>query len=254
MNNSSDLTRLAEWAANPTPDSLAQLNHALHHPATCCHALIALKAAKTDEAAQLAVDFLTGSGQRTADDGRKLFDKINVQRDRRIFKGLQDNYGDIPLCVWLVSQFAAAPDEYAEFLEWRAGLNPHLITVVTLDDAPEACNILRLMINVGGDMLMVGEAPDAIQGAEVVRRLQPDVILLDHMMPKLDSIGAVRLLRPLAPNSKIIYRSYNYVDMHPMRDEVLAEGADAWMDYGPILPRDVPPIIRRAYYGEDVPS
>jgi CheY-like chemotaxis protein len=51
---------------------------------------------------------------------------------------------------------------------------------------------------------VVSDGPQAIQKAE---ELQPDVILLDVGLPKLNGIEAARRIRKIAPNSKILFLS-----------------------------------------------
>ena len=55
------------------------------------------------------------------------------------------------------------------------------------------------------ELQIVAEASDGIEAVQKSRQLQPDVILLDIGLPKLNGIEAARQIREIAPQSKIIF-------------------------------------------------
>lgn len=56
---------------------------------------------------------------------------------------------------------------------------------------------------------VVGEAADGLQAIELAQRLQPDLIVLDIGLPRLNGIEAARTIRDRSPNSKILFLSEN---------------------------------------------
>ena len=66
------------------------------------------------------------------------------------------------------------------------------IRVVVVDDQPLVRMGLRTLINSEDDLELVGEAEDGRAGLELVRRVRPDVVLMDIRMPRLDGIAALR--------------------------------------------------------------
>ncbi len=70
-----------------------------------------------------------------------------------------------------------------------------MIKVLVADDHALARGGLRAMLDVQGDLQVVGEAEDGAQAVEEAIRLRPDVVVMDIRMPRLDGIEATRRLR-----------------------------------------------------------
>src|SRR4030042_4747746 len=51
---------------------------------------------------------------------------------------------------------------------------------------------------------VVGEASDGLEALEQARRLQPDIVRLDIMMPRCDGLEATRLIKAEMPDAKIV--------------------------------------------------
>jgi DNA-binding NarL/FixJ family response regulator len=56
---------------------------------------------------------------------------------------------------------------------------------------------------------IVGEASDGLEAIQKAKELQPDLILLDVALPKLNGIEAAPSLCKVAPESKILFLSAN---------------------------------------------
>ena len=67
-----------------------------------------------------------------------------------------------------------------------------MISVVLADDQAMIRAGLRLILEAEDDVKVVGEASDGEQAIEITRQAQPDVVLMDVQMPKLDGIEATR--------------------------------------------------------------
>ena len=77
-------------------------------------------------------------------------------------------------------------------------------TVIIADDHPIFRKGLRLVIEDAG-MRVLAEADDGAEALELVRRLRPDVAVIDVEMPKLDGFELARLLRDEKLGVEIIF-------------------------------------------------
>lgn len=66
------------------------------------------------------------------------------------------------------------------------------IRLLLVDDHPVVREGLRGMLSSQPDFLVVGEANDGGEGVALAAQLQPDVVLMDLRMPRLDGVGAIR--------------------------------------------------------------
>jgi DNA-binding NarL/FixJ family response regulator len=55
--------------------------------------------------------------------------------------------------------------------------------------------------------IVIGEAVDGLQAVQQAEELQPDLILLDLSLPKLNGMEAFRRIRKLSPRSKVVIMS-----------------------------------------------
>ena len=70
-----------------------------------------------------------------------------------------------------------------------------MIRVVLVDDQTLVRRGIRALLELAGDITIVGEAEDGVAGATIIRRERPDVVLLDVRMPKAGGLDLLRELR-----------------------------------------------------------
>ena len=73
-------------------------------------------------------------------------------------------------------------------------------TIVIADDDGVARSILRLMLK-EDDYDVVAEVLNGEDAVETCAKLQPDVVCLDVMMPKLNGIEALKAIREKSPHT-----------------------------------------------------
>jgi len=78
------------------------------------------------------------------------------------------------------------------------------IRILIADDHAIVREGLRALIGTKPDMELVGEAADGVEAVLKARSLQPDVILLDLVMPRKDGIEAIGEIKRENPKARIL--------------------------------------------------
>jgi two-component system chemotaxis response regulator CheY len=76
-------------------------------------------------------------------------------------------------------------------------------TVLLCDDALFMRAMLRGIVTSGGYEI-IGEAGDGRAAVELYATLRPDVVIMDMVMPEMSGVDAVRQIRALDPNARIV--------------------------------------------------
>jgi DNA-binding NarL/FixJ family response regulator len=79
-----------------------------------------------------------------------------------------------------------------------------MIRVVLVDDQQLMRSGLRMMLETQGDIEVVGEAGDGDEGIELIRSLDPDVVLMDIRMPGKDGLAATEELAAQSHPAKVV--------------------------------------------------
>lgn len=120
--------------------------------------------------------------------------------------------------------------------------------VLVVDDEEAILELLKYNLEKEGYKVKI--APDGVKGVEIARKFEPDVILLDIMMPKQDGVETCRQIReiPALSNAFIIFltaRSEEYSEV-----AAFDAGADDYITK-PIKPRALMSRIS-AYFRRDI--
>jgi CheY-like chemotaxis protein len=242
MDNQERRQEIKRLATTPSGDSLQLLSDALHSPITLCTALSALKTIGTPEALGVIQDFGSQNGF-TSLEMDQLLQSLSDNLFNRAAKMIYQRYDEFPLPLLAIWSSMMNERILADFEHWRGQQSHSMTTVFHIDDAPQALQVFRLMINIQGDMISLGTAKNATEGAALAQPLQPDVIILDHMLPGLGGIEALDYIHGLLPASKIIFHSYRAYEPE-LKKEALEHGAERVEIYGAMLAKDLGNMIR----------
>ena len=78
------------------------------------------------------------------------------------------------------------------------------IKILIVDDHSVVRQGLRMFLALDPDLTIVGEADNGLAALEQARVLQPDVVLMDLLMPVMDGITAIGRFRQELPDIEII--------------------------------------------------
>jgi two-component system, NarL family, response regulator LiaR len=78
------------------------------------------------------------------------------------------------------------------------------IRVLIADDHAVVRQGLRMFLSLDPDLELVGEAANGQEALVLARRLKPDVVLMDLIMPEMDGIEATEIIRRELPDVEVI--------------------------------------------------
>ena len=115
------------------------------------------------------------------------------------------------------------------------------IRVLLADDHGDIIEMLRFAFSVYGSLEVVGSAFNGSVAVELAVDLQPDIAVVDLMMPGMSGFDAIPQIRSGAPATRIVVLSA--VDDANSRKLALEAGADLYLVKG-VLPREMARVLR----------
>lgn len=82
-----------------------------------------------------------------------------------------------------------------------------LIRTMIVDDHIDIAVMFETLLAFSKDFTVISRAKNGREALDVAEQTQPDLILLDVMMPEMDGIEALPHLRALVPHAKIVFLS-----------------------------------------------
>jgi DNA-binding NarL/FixJ family response regulator len=125
------------------------------------------------------------------------------------------------------------------------------VRVLVVDDDPLVRSALRLVLGGDPSVELAGEAADGVEARSAVRRLRPDVVLMDLRMPRQDGLSATRDILADPDHPQIVVLTTFDAD-----ETVLAAvraGASGFL-LEDTAPQDILTAIHRVHGGEPMLS
>jgi CheY-like chemotaxis protein len=116
--------------------------------------------------------------------------------------------------------------------------------VLLVDDSPAFRGLLQWYLGTLPELEIIAEATDGEQAIAEVARLQPDLVLMDVRMPKMDGLEATRRIRAGLQSPQILLLT-NHATAIPA-GLVAEAGADALLDKAELADRLPAAIARMA--------
>jgi DNA-binding NarL/FixJ family response regulator len=121
-----------------------------------------------------------------------------------------------------------------------------VIRVLIADDHAVVRQGLRTFLDLQDDIEVVAEAGDGAEALEAAARLEPDIVLIDLVMPGVDGIEALRRLREQVPTARAIVLS-SFVDDDKLFPAIRAGAAGYLLK--DVQPQELVEAIRTVHRG-----
>jgi len=102
-----------------------------------------------------------------------------------------------------------------------------IVRILVVDDFLPWHRFVASMLKDEPRLRIVGEASDGLDAVQKARELQPDLVVLDIGLPKVNGIEVARRIRQVSPKSKILFLSENR--SWDIAEEALRTGAGGYV-------------------------
>jgi len=94
-----------------------------------------------------------------------------------------------------------------EYISSQANSEPRPVRILLVDDAARVRHELRQLLELSGEVQVVGEAGNGQEAVRLIAELTPDVIVMDLEMPILDGYEATRQIKTIWPALRVVILS-----------------------------------------------
>lgn len=123
------------------------------------------------------------------------------------------------------------------------------LKIIIVDDNIELTSILTEYLNNQSDIDVIAIAKDGIEACEMISSKQPDIVILDIIMPGLDGISVIENMNKLSLSKKPVYIILSAVSQDKTIKKALALGAEYYF----IKPFDMEILISRIRKSKRIP-
>jgi DNA-binding NarL/FixJ family response regulator len=104
------------------------------------------------------------------------------------------------------------------------------IKLLIVDDLEHVRQGLRTILELAGDLKVVGEASNGLEAIQRVEQLRPDAVLMDLVMPQMDGLEAAQRIKAQYPDVGVVLISIH--DDEERRAQAKTVGVDAFLAKG----------------------
>ncbi|NLK86018.1 MAG: sporulation transcription factor Spo0A [Clostridiaceae bacterium] len=116
-----------------------------------------------------------------------------------------------------------------------------IINVLLVDDNKELCNLIETNLNGKSGIKVVGTASDGVSAIRMISELEPDIVLLDIIMPNLDGLGVLERTMGAGQGKRPLFIVFTAMGGDMVVQKAMELGADYYM----MKPVDMDLLISR---------
>jgi YesN/AraC family two-component response regulator len=102
------------------------------------------------------------------------------------------------------------------------------LRVLVVDDQPAVCEVVADTIAYAGHEI-VGKARDGVEAVSLAKDLQPDLVVMDIAMPRMNGVDAMKAILVAKSAKRVLLMSGEYRSLGVTREEMMREGAAGFM-------------------------
>ncbi|MCB2307552.1 sporulation transcription factor Spo0A [Clostridium estertheticum] len=115
------------------------------------------------------------------------------------------------------------------------------INIIIVDDNKEFCNILNDYLLSQRDIVVIGIANDGVEALKLIQEKEPDLVMLDIIMPHLDGLEVLERLNIMELNKMPCIMVLSAVGQDKITQRALSLGADYYV----VKPFDIGEFVKR---------
>lgn len=123
-----------------------------------------------------------------------------------------------------------------------------MIRVAIAEDHQALIDGIKLLLEYEEDISIIGTANDGEALLDIVRLKQPDVVITDIRMPKMDGITAAKIIKKEFPKIKVL--AFTMFDQTEAVEQMLDAGANGYLLKNSSL-QEVLAAVKAVYIGEN---
>ncbi len=103
------------------------------------------------------------------------------------------------------------------------------LRVLVVDDQTAVCDVVADTIEYAGHEI-VGKGRDGTEAVSLAQQLRPDLVVMDVSMPQMNGVDAMKAILAAGSARWVVLMSGEYRSLGITRDEMMREGAVAFME------------------------